>query len=73
MPENKKNKTQKYQSTYTTLANEDDYSCGSKCTCKFLKNRTPFDRILYNFWSSENKDLYENYRHRYYNELRTFK
>jgi hypothetical protein len=58
---NKKSNTFNYQNSYDTLKTEDDYSCSSGCTCKYLQNRSSFDVMQRQLWEKQDKNLYNQY------------
>lgn len=43
---------------YDSLKEETDYSCQGSCTCKFLKNRTEYDKAWFNSFEKNKKFIY---------------
>jgi len=41
---------------YTTLQAEDNYSCDSSCTCKFILDRSNYDVMQWKIYSQQQKD-----------------
>jgi hypothetical protein len=45
---------------YDSLKDETDYNCQGSCTCKFLKNRTEFDKAQFVAFEKNKKFIYPN-------------
>jgi hypothetical protein len=57
---NKQHSSAKNSYSFADLKNEDDYACsGSGCTCKYLNNRTQYDRNQFVLYNQNNHTDYE--------------
>ena len=55
---------------YPSLKNENDYTCKYGCTCKFLDNRSEYDKQQFNNMMKNNstdyeKNMFLNYKQKY--------
>lgn len=46
--------------TFSTLTNEKCYTCPGSCTCKYICNRTDYDKMQNLQYSQHNNTNYEN-------------
>lgn len=56
---------------YDTTQNQTNYSCEGSCTCKFLKNRTEYDKLQFLTFEKGKNIIYPTYKSVHLNNINT--